>query len=116
RRWRLREKRNDRYALLRRGGGPCNLRAIEDRQQAILVRGGNDPLPGSRGREDRHAVDIPVMAVVLDELVVAEHASAGRIDRDHRIRVQILSGTIERVEVRSGIARGNVKDVVPLVE
>ncbi len=94
------------------GRRAVDLRAIEDRKQAILVRRGDDPAPRARGRQRRCAVDIPVMAVVLDELVVGEDPSACRIERDHRVGVEVLSGAIERVEVRCRIAGRNVEDAL----
>ncbi len=56
------------------------------------------------------------MTVVLDELVVGQRPAGDRIDRDHRIGVETLTRTIEGVEVRRGISRRHVENVVRRIE
>ena len=62
---------------------------------------------------DRH---VPVVVVPLDQLVVAEHLSVRRVDRNDRIRIEVVARPPFAVEVWRRIARGHVQHAVGFIE
>jgi hypothetical protein len=61
-------------------------------------------------------VDVPVVAIALHQLVVAEHAPGCRVDRNHRIRIEIVARPQLAGEVGRRIARGHVQHAVGFIE
>ena len=56
------------------------------------------------------------MVVPLNQLVVAQHLSVRRVDRDDRMGIKVVACAPFTVEVRHRIARGNVQHAIGFIE
>ena len=59
---------------------------------------------------------IPIVEVAFDRLHIREEAASLRVEREQRVRVEVVARTQRVREIRSGIAGRHVQDAVRLVE